>query len=104
VTLPLLRDMPKTADSNASSTPKSTTSIARETDESISLLRARVMGKTVSLRGFVPDTPDPIVRQTGKLLQASVTNFLTNWYGLKVVSFGQRCSFIILNEAGSETR
>ena len=103
VTLPLLREMPKTADSNTSSTPKSTTSIARDTDESVSLLRARVMGQKVSLHGFDLDTIDPIVRQTGKLLQASVTNFLTNWYGLKVVSFGQRASIIVLNEANPPT-
>jgi CheY-like chemotaxis protein len=103
VALPLLRDMPKTADSNSSSTPKSATSIARETDESVSLLRARVMGQKVSLYGFHVDSEDPVVRQTGKLLQASVTNFLTNWYGLKVVPFGQRTSIIVLNEASPET-
>jgi CheY-like chemotaxis protein len=103
VTLPLLRDMPKTADSNSSSTPKSATSLPRETDESISLLRARVMGQKVSLFGFELDTVDPIVRQTGKLLKASITNFLTNWYGLTVVPFGQKSSIIILNEARPTT-
>ena len=90
--------MPKTADSNTSGTPKSVTSITRETDESISLLRARLMGKRVSLQGFDLDTPDPILRQTGKLLKASVTNFLKNWYGLSVVPYGQKASIIILNE------
>jgi CheY-like chemotaxis protein len=103
VALPLLRDMPKTADSNTSSTPKSVTSMPRETDESISLLRAQIMGKKVSLHGFDVATPDPIVRQTGKLLQASVINFLKNWYGLSVVPFGQKASIIILNEGSPTT-
>jgi CheY-like chemotaxis protein len=94
--------MPKTADST-SSTPKSATSIARETDESVSLLRARVMGQKVSLYGFDIDSKDPIDQQTGQLLQASVTNFLTNWYGLKVVPFGQRAAVVILNEASPAT-
>ncbi|KAG0648752.1 Autoinducer 2 sensor kinase phosphatase [Hyphodiscus hymeniophilus] len=99
VMIPLLRDMPKTADSNASSTPKSTTSIPREADESVSLLRARTLGQRVSLHGFDFDTEDPVIHRTGKLLQASVTNFLTNWYGLNVVPFGQRAAIIVLNEA-----
>lgn len=103
VTLPLLRGMPKTSDSNTSSTPKSVGSMVRETDESVSLLRAQVMGQKVSLYGFGTDTMDPIARQTGKLLQASVTNFLRDWYGLNVVRFGQRASILILNEASPAT-
>ena len=103
VTVPLLRDMPKTADSNSSSTPKSGSSIAREIDESISLLRSRIMGQRCSLHGFDLDARDPVVNRAGKLLLDSVTNFLTNWYGLKVVPFGQRAAIVVLNEASPAT-
>ncbi len=61
------------------------------------------MGQNVSLHGFDLRTKDPIIHRTGKLLHASVVNFLTNWYGLKVVPFGQRAAIIVLNEASPET-
>ena len=57
------------------------------------------MGQNVSLLGFDSDSKDPIISRTAKLLQASVTNFLTSWYGLKVVPFGQRAAIVVLNEA-----
>jgi CheY-like chemotaxis protein len=88
--------MPKTADS--SSTSKSITSYTRDVDESISLLRARVLNKRVSLYGFDKGGKDPIIYKTGQLLKASITNFLTNWYGLKVVPYGQPASFIVVDE------
>jgi CheY-like chemotaxis protein len=90
--------MPKLPDSSGS-TPRSATSLFREADESITTLRARVVGKTASLYGFDIDTPDPIIRQMGKLLKDSVTTFLTKWYGLGVVPLGQGASIIIANEA-----
>jgi CheY-like chemotaxis protein len=62
-----------------------------------------MMGQKVSLYGFDINTRDPIVQQTCKLLQASITNFLTNWYGLKVVPFGQKAAFVVLNEATPTT-
>ena len=61
------------------------------------------MGQKVSLHGFDIDSEDPIIQQTSKLLQASVTNFLTNWYGLKVVPLGQRAAIVVLNEASPAT-
>jgi CheY-like chemotaxis protein len=102
VTLPLLREMPKTADS-ASSNTKSITSILRESDESISTLRNRVIGRRVSLHGFDLNTVDPVINKMGQLLKSSVTNFLTNWYGFQVVPLGQETSIIISNEANPET-
>jgi CheY-like chemotaxis protein len=102
VTLPLLRDMPKLPDSSGS-TPKSTSSLPREADETVTLLRARVIGMKVSLCGFDLVTPDPITNNMAKLLKNSVTNFLTSWYGLKVVPLGQKANIIIANEADPVT-
>ncbi|KAL3424135.1 hsp90-like protein [Phlyctema vagabunda] len=104
VSLPLLRDMPKTTDSIGSATsPKSNTAMPRDTDESVSILRSRVLGQRVSLYGFDLDSQDPILYRQGQLLKASVTNFLTNWYGLEVVPLGQRVNFIVANEANPTT-
>lgn len=90
--------MPKTADSS-SSNARSIPSGTRETDDAIKSLRASVVGRRVALHGFDIDTADPIVREMYALLKASVTNFLTNWYGLKVVPLGTRTNIIISNEA-----
>jgi CheY-like chemotaxis protein len=98
VSLPLLREMPKAPDSTGS-TPKSVTSLPREADESIANLRARVVGLRASLCGFDVLSPDPVIRQTGKLLERSVTNFLKHWYGMQVVPLGQKANVIIANEA-----
>ena len=99
VTLPLLREMPKHPDSS-SSTPKSVSSLPRETDESISNLRTKVVGQKCSLHGFDIETKDPILQQMSQLLKASITNFLVNWYGLKIVPLGSKgTSIIIANEA-----
>jgi len=94
--------MPKTADSGSSSS-RSTTSGSRETDESIKNLRAIVVGRKVALHGFDIETPDPIIRELHALLKASITNFLTNWYGLQVVPLGTRTNIIISNEADPAT-
>lgn len=93
--------MPRHPDSSGS-TPKSAISLLREKDETISLLRARIVGQKVSLCGFDIASPDPIVNKMGKLLKASVTNFLVNWYGLKVVPLGQKAHIIVANEATPE--
>jgi len=77
-------------------------SIPRETDESIIELRARLKGQKVVLHGFDIETKDPIVREMGKLLKASITTFVVNWYGLRVVSLGQKASIIISNEGSPE--
>src|SRR6266536_2233696 len=93
--------MPKTADS-ASSNTKSIASILRESDESISTLRNRVIGRRVSLHGFELNTVDPVINKMGQLLKSSIANFLTNWYGLQIVPLGQKASIIISNEANPE--
>lgn len=100
VTLPLLREMPKLSESSGS-TPRSTSSF--EKDQTVTLLRARALGMKVSLFGFELASPDPILNTMAKLLKKSVTNFLTNWYGLKVVPLGQKANIIIANEADSTT-
>ncbi|TAQ84111.1 hypothetical protein B7494_g7570 [Chlorociboria aeruginascens] len=97
VTLPLLREMPKTTSS--SGTPKSSISMPRETDETISLVRARVLGQKVSLYGFEIDSKDPIIPRMGQLLKSSIIKFLVNWYGMQVVPIGQKSSIIVANEA-----
>jgi CheY-like chemotaxis protein len=102
VTLPLLHDMPKTADSS-SSNPKSVASVPREPDEAINKLRAHVLGRKVALHGFDIDSPDPILCEMYRLLRASVTNFLTNWYGLQIVPLSNRTNIIISNEANPNT-
>jgi CheY-like chemotaxis protein len=69
-------------------------------DESISILRAKVVGQKCSLHGFDLETGDPILQKMSQLLKASITNFLTNWYGLKVVPLGSKgANIIIINEA-----
>ncbi|PQE08430.1 hypothetical protein CJF30_00005304 [Rutstroemia sp. NJR-2017a BBW] len=96
VTLPLLREMPK--DSALPTTPKSATTILREADDSVALLRARANGKRVGLFGFGHPSADPIVNQMGKLLETSVRNFLTKWYGLEIVSLSEYPEIIVANE------
>lgn len=59
-------------------------------------------GQKVVLHGFEIDTKDPILREMGKLLKASITTFLVNWYGLRVVPLGQKANIIISNEASPE--
>jgi CheY-like chemotaxis protein len=101
VTLPLLREMPRTTDSS-SSTTKSVMSVPRETDEAIIELRSRVRGQRVVLHGFDINTKDPIVREMSEILKASIATFLVNWYGLRIVPLGQKANIIISNE-GSRT-
>ncbi|ATZ47737.1 hypothetical protein BCIN_03g00460 [Botrytis cinerea B05.10] len=95
VTLPLLREIPK--DTSAPATPKAVTSLLRETDESISLLRSEISGREVGLFNFNPPTIDPILARKGKFLEGSVRNFLTNWYGLKIVPLSKNPDIIIAN-------
>ncbi|OBT64970.1 hypothetical protein VE03_05631 [Pseudogymnoascus sp. 23342-1-I1] len=102
VTLPLPREMP-TPSALSTGTPRSGPSIARNDDHAISKLRAEVLGKKVLLYGFNPDTKDPIIDKVGQLLKASITNFVTNWYGMEVVSLRQKASIIIANEADPVT-
>jgi CheY-like chemotaxis protein len=89
--------MPRTTDSS-SSTTKSVMSIPRETDESVMDLRKRVKGQKVILHGFEVKTVDPVIRERGRRLKASITTFLVNWYGLRVVPWGQKASLIVCNE------
>jgi CheY-like chemotaxis protein len=44
------------------------------------------------------DTKDPVLREMSRLLKASVTNCLVHWYGMKVVSFGQKVNLVVCNE------
>jgi CheY-like chemotaxis protein len=78
-------------------------SLPRETDESVIDLRTRVKGQNVVLQGFDTDTKDPVVREMGKLLRASITTFLVNWYGLRVVPLSQKANIIISNEGSPAT-
>jgi CheY-like chemotaxis protein len=98
VTLPLLRDMPRSA-ATSLGTPKSVASISRDSDESIEKLRTLLVGQKVALCGFEMTSPDPIIKRMGELLKESITKFLTQWYGLKVVPLGQKAGVIIANEA-----
>jgi CheY-like chemotaxis protein len=98
VTLPLLREMPRHTDSSTSTT-KSIISLSRDVDQSINNLRMQIVGQRVSLTGFDIETKDPILRESGLLLKASIKNFLVSWYGLQVVPLGQKVNIIIANEA-----
>ncbi|RFU31903.1 hypothetical protein B7463_g4415, partial [Scytalidium lignicola] len=100
VSLPLLRELPKSADSSGS---KSSAAITRDHDDSISILQARVVGQKVSVCGFDTDSKDPVEYKTAQLLKASIKNFLTNWYGLQIVPLGQSPDIIIANEANPPT-
>lgn len=100
VTLPLLRELPQMSDSTS---PKSVTSLSRNNDQSIAALRSRVIGQTVSLHGFDLNTPDPLVRQMGQLLKESITTFLTEWYGLRVIPTTRHANIIIANEIAPTT-
>jgi CheY-like chemotaxis protein len=59
----------------------------------------QIVGQRVSLTGFDIETKDPILRESGMLLKASIKNFLVSWYGLQVVPLGQKVNIIIANEA-----
>ncbi|KAI9734183.1 MAG: hypothetical protein M1818_006610 [Claussenomyces sp. TS43310] len=100
VTLPLLRELPK--DLSSASTPKSVTSTPREATDVINKLRARVVGKTVTLHGFDNASADALALQADQLLKASILNFLSKWYGLVVVSEGDSADIIVVNEPSSE--
>lgn len=94
--------MPKLPDSGSSNT-KSNSSMTKETDEAIITLRSLVVGQKVSLHGFESTTTDPVLIKMNRLLKASISNFLTNWYGLKIVPPTQKASIIIANEADPST-
>jgi hypothetical protein len=64
----------------------------------INQLRSRVIGETVFLHGFSSNPKYPQASQTNRLLKASVKNFLSNWYGLKVASEREKVDIIIFNE------
>ncbi|KAG9244362.1 histidine kinase-group I protein [Calycina marina] len=99
VMLPLLREMPKQPESaNSVPTPRSASSLSRENDESIDKLRAQISGKKVALYGFDLKSVDPIAQRTATILNDSVTKFLTQWYGLRVVPYGHRVNLIVANE------
>ncbi|KAG4034547.1 hypothetical protein MFRU_003g05060 [Monilinia fructicola] len=95
VTLPLLREIPK--DKATPATPKAVTSLLRETDESISLLRSQINGREIGLFNFSPPNMDPVLAKKGKFLEESVRNFLTNWYGLKIVPLSENPDIILAN-------
>ncbi|APA15995.1 hypothetical protein sscle_16g107650 [Sclerotinia sclerotiorum 1980 UF-70] len=95
VTLPLLREIPK--DTSLPVTPKAVTSLLREADESISLLRNQIGGREIGLFNFNPPTLDPVIAKKGRFLHASVRNFLTNWYGLKIVPLSANPDIILAN-------
>lgn len=97
----MLRELPK--DVSAGSTPKSVSSTSRETDEVFESLRSGVMGKTVILHGFDNPSSDQLGNQSDQLLKASVSNFLTNWYGLAIVSSVDTADIVVTNEPNPET-
>ncbi|KAG4440333.1 hypothetical protein IFR05_004185 [Cadophora sp. M221] len=102
VTLPLLREMPRNHDSAASSnTQKSVVSVGRESDEVVQNLRARAVGYRASLHGFDIDTKDPVIHEMGRQLKSSISKFLVQWYGMRIVPLGQKCDIIISNEGVS---
>ncbi|KAH8819213.1 histidine kinase-group I protein [Xylogone sp. PMI_703] len=100
VSLPLLRELPKTTDSSGS---KSSASTGRDQDDSIPTLRTKVVGQKVSLCGFDTDSKDPVEYKTAQLLRRSIRNFLSNWYGLQIVPLGQSPDIIVANEANPPT-
>lgn len=87
----------------STSTPRLGLSIPREDDRAISKLQAEVVGQKVLLYGFDLDSKDPLTYEMGQLLKASITNLVTKWYGLEVVSLHQNASIIIANEADLAT-
>jgi CheY-like chemotaxis protein len=103
VSLPLLRGLPKNPDSVSTNTPKSIASISVRTEESLGKLRACVVGHRVSLHGFDIESPDPIAQKAARYNKASITNFLTAWFGMHVVPLGQKASIIISNDASSSS-
>ncbi|RDL35459.1 ATPase of HSP90 chaperone topoisomerase II kinase [Venustampulla echinocandica] len=98
VSLPLLRWIPNTLDHGSVTNARSVASAAREPEESISKLRCSLLGQRVTLHGFDIRYQDPVSHKMSQLLKISVMNFLTNWYGLQVVPFGQKAELIISNE------
>jgi CheY-like chemotaxis protein len=78
-------------------------SVPRELEELIEHLRLRTFGKTVSMYGFDVTAEDALNNQANQLLKASVANFLENWYGLKIIPYGEKCDIIVANEADAST-
>lgn len=99
VKLPLLREMPKTADSMNSTSTKSMLSMPRDVGESIALLRVRVTGQKASLSGFDVGSKDPVLRKMGIILKTSITTFLVKFYGLTIVPLDHKPNIIVCNEA-----
>jgi CheY-like chemotaxis protein len=97
--------MPKTADSANSANPanpanpNSLGSSTRAAEEAITMLRARIAGQKAALLGFDVETKDPVMVKMGRILKTSVSSFLKGWYGLNIVSAGQKPDIIICNEA-----
>lgn len=78
-------------------------SVPIEYEELVEQLRTRALGKSVSLYGFDITTASPLIQQSNQLLKASIQNFLSNWYGFKVVPYGEKCDIIIANEVDAST-
>lgn len=51
----------------------------------------------MGLFNFNPPTMDPVLAKKGKFLEASVINYLTNWYGLKIVPLSNNPDIILAN-------
>lgn len=100
VTLPLLRERPKST--GPSVTPLSVHSMSQEMDQTITLLRARLHGQTVSLCGFDVDTMDPVIQKMGRFLKSSIAKYVESWYGLKIVPLALNPDIVITDEADNK--
>lgn len=73
-------------------------SAPKDVDGVIDQLRSKVVGRSACLYGFDTNPEGALEQQREQLLKASISNFLSNWYGLKIVPAGQKTHFIIVNE------
>lgn len=74
----------------------------QEMDQTISLLRARLHGQTVSLCGFDVDTMDPVIQKMGRCLKSSIAKYVETWYGLNIVPLALNPDIVITDEADNK--
>ncbi|CCU76920.1 histidine kinase [Blumeria hordei DH14] len=93
VCIPVLRRMPN----NTAISVENTRPIMNKPQDAIIDLRSRVVGLPVKFYGFDCDVTDTILFEQLRLLKASISNFLVNWYGMRIVPWEEKAQVIIAN-------
>ncbi|KAG9233822.1 histidine kinase-group I protein [Amylocarpus encephaloides] len=101
VDLPLLRGGLKHQEPASIHTPKSMPTFTNSLGENITRLRSLFEGQRVALHGFEARTQDPMAQKVIWLLEASIGNILTEFYGMLIVPLDQKPNVVVSHEGES---